>query len=462
MSLNFFIKSVIFAILIWVVTATGDEYEGECKELYDFFDYRNNTSLSGCEVDSEGKIISLGLSSYTITEECVKKALSYNTITKLYYYKSGATPYHSPEYTKFPPEIANLTNLEDFSFSFGGFKDYAKTGIADGALKLSKSVKKLSIKGIVMSQSNVDDISTLTNLETLDLSYFNIPSNSFNADPLKSLTKLTTLELKNDALVFFDTIPEVVYSSADTLETLIIHGHEIKEVTDKFPELKNIKHLDLRGCKLTNVLDYVKDFKDLEYLDVSMNEIDTELPESLNELENLKYIDLSRNTKISGKTLTNSNLVTCVYDLQYELCMPSSDIQCLQNNSYGYPECEKPLEVTTDGECGSGHGKCAEGYCCSRFGWCGSTPLHCNVSEGCQSKFGKCDETPATNTTTDDEPTVTSSPEPTSDDVYTETGRCGPNDGKCRPGQCCSKYGWCGTGKAYCEAGCQKEFGGCN
>jgi len=466
MSLNFFIKSIIFAILISLTTAAigSEDLEGECKELFEFFDYRNNTSLIGCEVNDEGKVDTLVLSSYTITEECVKKALSYDTITKLTYHKEGANPYHDPVYKDFPPEIANLTNLEDFTFTFGGFKDYVKTGIGAGRLKLSKSLKRLSIYGIVVTQANIDDISTLTNLEDLDLKYFNIPSNGFDADPLKSLTKLTSLKLRNEALIFVDTLPEVIFSSADTLETLVVNYHEIKQITDdfKFPKLKNIKHLDLRGCGLSDIIfDYVKDLKDLEYLDLSHNKIDTELPESLNELKNLKYINLSENTKITGKTLTISNLETCVYDKKYDLCMPSNDINCLQSNAYGYPECEKPLEVTTDGECGIGHGKCAEGYCCSRFGWCGSTPLHCNVSEGCQSKFGRCDETPAT--TTDDESTTTSSPSSTTEaDVYTVTGRCGPDDGKCRPGQCCSKYGWCGTGKAYCEAGCQKEFGGCN
>jgi len=306
---------------------------------------------------------------------------------------------------------------------------------------------------------------TLTNLEYLDLSYFNRPAESFNVDSLKSLTKLSVLELKNEGYVRFETMPEVVYSSADTLNHLVINGHGIGEITDRFSKLKNLKHLDLRGCELSTILDYVKDLKKLEYLDVSYNNINTELPESLNKLGNLKYIDLSDNTNITGKTLILSNLETCVYDKKYELCMPSNDIKCLKDNGYGYTECEKPLGVTTDGQCGSGHGICGEGYCCSRYGWCGNTPMHCLKTEGCQDQFGKCEgqsTTTTPTTTTSNETTSTSSPSPSSDIGYTSTGKCGPNDGKCRPGQCCSKYGWCGSGKAYCEAGCQKEFGGCN
>ncbi|KAL6620840.1 hypothetical protein LY90DRAFT_708252 [Neocallimastix californiae] len=39
-------------------------------------------------------------------------------------------------------------------------------------------------------------------------------------------------------------------------------------------------------------------------------------------------------------------------------------------------------------KCGAGIAVCAEGLCCSEFGYCGNTADHCGV--GCQSKFGKC------------------------------------------------------------------------
>ncbi|KAL6623798.1 hypothetical protein LY90DRAFT_668351 [Neocallimastix californiae] len=42
-------------------------------------------------------------------------------------------------------------------------------------------------------------------------------------------------------------------------------------------------------------------------------------------------------------------------------------------------------------------------------------------------------------------------------------GRCGDFDGKsifC-PNQCCSRYGYCGITKEYCNEGCQPEFGLC-
>ncbi|ORX42814.1 RNI-like protein [Piromyces finnis] len=436
----FFLKSLLLILFFYFVFAEErQELSGDCKEIDDFFKERN-TSVGICEVNSKGEVVIIELNN-GISEECIKKALSYNSITKLEYHKYGSTPYYSPKYNKFPPEIANLTNLEEFSYTFTGYKDYIKTGIEDGVLNLSKSMKKLSFRGIVISQSNINEISTLTNLETLHLSYFNRPDESFDMDPLKSLNKLKSLEMANSGYTILGDMPKVVYSSSKTLTHLVITSHSITKISKDFSQLTKLKYLRLSGCGLTNIFDYLKDFKNLEYLDLYYNNITDELPEYLNDFKNLKYIDVSRNPKITGKVLTNSNLETCIYDTNYKLCLPRNDIKCLKNNNYGYEECE-PISV--DGQCGNGHGRCSNGYCCSKYGWCGKGEKYCGA--GCQKEFGGCDQNDS----------------PIEDDKYTTTGKCGNEDGKCRSGQCCSKYGWCGTGEIYCGSGCQKEFGGCN
>jgi len=51
---------------------------------------------------------------------------------------------------------------------------------------------------------------------------------------------------------------------------------------------------------------------------------------------------------------------------------------------------DEGLPVSKDGKCGEGIAVCAEGFCCSKYGWCGQTDLYCNIEEGCQSEFGKC------------------------------------------------------------------------
>jgi len=384
-----FRKSILLTLAaVSFVYAEQKEFTGDCKDISDFFNSKNTSnSLKDCVVDKNGKVVTIELNSYEITEDCVKKALSYNTITKLIYSKIGATPNHDPVYKQFPPEIKNLSNLEDFSFSYGGFKEYDKTSIPSGALKLSKSIKKLSLSGFVVTQDNIDEISTLTNLEQLKLDYFNRPAEGFNFNSLKSLQKLSVLNLKNGALVFLDDMPEAVYSSANTLTELTIRGHTISNITTQFSKLKNLKILDLRGCDFSNILYYIKDLTNLEYLDVSQNGIHGELPEFLNDLTKLKYINLGENGNIFGKVLTIKNLDVCIYDKVYDLCIPSKNIPCLQGNDYNFKECEEE-PLTVDGQCGKGYGRCYPGHCCSKHGWCGLGDAFCGT--GCQEKYGNC------------------------------------------------------------------------
>ncbi|ORX97067.1 hypothetical protein LY90DRAFT_709632 [Neocallimastix californiae] len=65
-----------------------------------------------------------------------------------------------------------------------------------------------------------------------------------------------------------------------------------------------------------------------------------------------------------------------------------------------------------------------------------------------------------TRTTTTTTTTTTKSPSPTINTSY----RCGKefNNKSCSKGECCSKYGYCGTGSNYCGTGCQASYGRCN
>ncbi|CEJ81208.1 hypothetical protein VHEMI01350 [[Torrubiella] hemipterigena] len=71
-----------------------------------------------------------------------------------------------------------------------------------------------------------------------------------------------------------------------------------------------------------------------------------------------------------------------------------------------------------DGQCTS-NANCPAGYCCSKYGYCGTGPDYCTGGS-----------TPPP-------------PPPTS-------GNCGNTGAPCASGQCCSQYGYCGTGPDYC------------
>ena len=87
---------------------------------------------------------------------------------------------------------------------------------------------------------------------------------------------------------------------------------------------------------------------------------------------------------------------------------------------------------------------CDPGRCCSQWGWCGGTSAYYQdgVCVGGASGTSGTSGTPQATSG----PSTPSGPSPRSDD------RCGPGYGNapCPAGKCCSQFGWCGTGSAYC------------
>ncbi|RKP38557.1 hypothetical protein BJ085DRAFT_4496, partial [Dimargaris cristalligena] len=107
-----------------------------------------------------------------------------------------------------------------------------------------------------------------------------------------------------------------------------------------------------------------------------------------------------------------------------------------------------PTSTSTDGSCGPNLA-CPNSGCCSKFGWCGTSPDHCGT--GCQN--GPCTGGPSTNTNTNTQ-TNTNTSKPPGPTATSTDGSCGPKLA-CAGNACCSKFGWCGTSSDHCGAGCQ-------
>jgi len=119
-----------------------------------------------------------------------------------------------------------------------------------------------------------------------------------------------------------------------------------------------------------------------------------------------------------------------------------SDTKAMAKEYLNYIKSDKctskfDLEVTE--RCGPGYGRCLEG-CCSKYGFCGDSKSHCE--DGCVMEFSRYCELPYSTSTV--------------------PGRCGYEFGICpNPGDCCSKYGYCGTTDSHCYDDCQDLFGVC-
>jgi len=92
-----------------------------------------------------------------------------------------------------------------------------------------------------------------------------------------------------------------------------------------------------------------------------------------------------------------------------------------------FNECLDDSHVSTNGQCGTGNGRCPSGKCC--YGWCGTGDNYCSISSGCQTEFGDC---------TDKIP-------------YPSNIKCGKKDGKCPSDLCCNKDGYCGNDDDFCS-----------
>jgi len=103
----------------------------------------------------------------------------------------------------------------------------------------------------------------------------------------------------------------------------------------------------------------------------------------------------------------------------------------------------------------------------STFGYNCSASIRC-LYDGTTVSFNNNKYTfPPTTTTGITEyfsPYSTSTKKDSTSTPISTNGHCGGKDGICPSGQCCSKYGYCGTSEKHCsvEKGCQSAFGKCN
>ncbi|KAJ1984100.1 hypothetical protein H4R33_004506 [Dimargaris cristalligena] len=104
----------------------------------------------------------------------------------------------------------------------------------------------------------------------------------------------------------------------------------------------------------------------------------------------------------------------------------------------------KPTNISTDGTCDADK-SCPGSQCCSQWGFCGVGDGFCGA--GC--KNGPCSGNGGSNP----QPTSTSTA-PTKPTNISTDGTCGA-DKSCPGSQCCSQWGFCGVGDGFCGAGCK-------
>jgi len=254
MSINLILKIFILTFLSSNVLA----YEGDCNEINKFFESKNTDEnhgydqlLQDCTVNDEGKVTSLNIYTYCLTEDEVNKLISYSTIDTLKLNTNHA--YHSSmienlrscgDIQVFPSGISKLENLKSLDlFGFSNFKE-------NDIKKIPQSVTELIIGYRKPPQYVIDELSSLKNLKSL--SFIDTDLQGLSLTPLESIMKLDTLFLTHNdhsyihnkkyfdpsILVYFKNLKSL------TLDEYIFNKQNIKELS----EFNNIEELTINNC----------------------------------------------------------------------------------------------------------------------------------------------------------------------------------------------------------------------
>ncbi|TYH82249.1 hypothetical protein ES332_D02G046400v1 [Gossypium tomentosum] len=167
-----------------------------------------------------------------------------------------------------------------------------------------EELKRLYLSGNVIGGSLENEgrfgklSSTLSNLEILDLSF-----NYLNDSILLSLSELSSLRYLDLSINKLEGSSHLrgfqLLSRLNNLETLDLSGNSLKNtILFHMRNLSSLKTLRLSGNQLKGRLDHIhglNNLTNLKYLDLSRNRIESISNKGLNNLRNLKYLDLSHN-----------------------------------------------------------------------------------------------------------------------------------------------------------------------
>jgi len=290
-------------------------------------------SVSKCTTNDEGRINGLEIVNNDLTESQINKLLSYD-LTSLTYsvnFDSGhsSIPSH-PGFEEIPSAIGNLKNLESLDISYDCSlhpcaSDCALAGIIElgnNILKDLTNLKTLSLGGIKVSQDNINEISNLKNLESLEFHYSYLDE-SLNYESIGNLNKLNKLVVAN-IIDGYKTRSDDFYSNV-VPESLVKSNKGIKELTMSFQpvsisknDLPNLEKLDITwsGSKIDT--SYIEQFDKLTDLEISFRGRGIseeyhyrEINVDLSKLKNLKSLVLSSITvtkELMNEITTLSNL----------------------------------------------------------------------------------------------------------------------------------------------------------
>jgi len=247
-------------------------------------------------------------------------------------------------------------------------------------LKNLKSIKHLEIIGYEMTQSNIDEIGTLTNLEYLK---YHINS-KLNLEPQKKLEKLSTLGISyyehwmDGDLDEESSVKIKRLNLPRNLKTLMIEDIDLSD--DNYREIVSLSNLEKLYDGITEGHNSKINIKDLKKKYTSGGPVST---------DGRCGTDYGNTVCPSGQCCSKYNYCG-TSDKHCKSGCQSEFGKCKESTTTKPSSTKQSYPTATDGKCGKDNGNavCSNGNCCSRYGYCGKTDDYCK--SGCQAEFGKC------------------------------------------------------------------------
>ncbi|CAN6970784.1 unnamed protein product [Brassica rapa subsp. trilocularis] len=210
------------------------------------------------------QLISFGVSSNQLTGNFPSALLNLTKLRSIFL--------HSNHFTgSLPPNIGQLSKLEGL-YAFGN----SFTGAVPSSLLQISSLKRLDLDDYQLSDLvGFENVSLFSNLQELSFQ-----SNNFR---------------------FSSPVDLNVFSSLKQLVLLALSGIPLStaNITSDSDFSSNFEFLFLSGCNITEFPEFLRDQRNLEYLDLSNNSIKGQVPDWLWRLQALQSLDLSHNS-LSG------------------------------------------------------------------------------------------------------------------------------------------------------------------
>jgi len=219
-----------------------------------------------------------------------------------------------------------------------------------------------------LSGSIPESIGNLTYLEQINISGNHLSGSI--PESIGKLTKLKLLALGNNELS--GSIPESIGNLTE-VEAITLNNNNLSgSIPESIGKLTLLQQLKLNNNNLSGTIP--ESFENLTRLDdltLNNNHLSGTVPESIENLTKLRDLDISNNCIECATTAKEygSVRITCEEDLT-------------KSEECGVIRCGKIGKKK--------YGSCPSGLCCSKNGYCGTTSEFCNLSKGCQSKYGKC------------------------------------------------------------------------